>query len=84
MEGRPYFGSVYYENGIKYAGIYKTPGTPIQVYDTLQEIITGKVTKRPSAIQKSGSDIQNNNPNLNIPGTIQWNLDNDYTKKLSK
>lgn len=71
VNGKPYFGSVYYENGVRYAGVYKTPGTPIQIYDTLQESIAGKITTRPSAIKKSGSDIRSNNPILNIPGTIQ-------------
>lgn len=37
--GKPYYGYVYYDNGVKYAGPYQTPGTPIRVYDTLQESI---------------------------------------------
>ena len=67
--GRPYYGAVFYENGIRYAGYYKTVGTLIRVYDTLQESITAEVTTAPSAIEKSGTNINSNNPGLNIPGT---------------
>ena len=69
IQGRAYYGEVYYENGIPFAGRYKTAGTPIQVYATLQESIDGEVTTRPSAIQRSGTDVTNNDPRLNIPGT---------------
>ena len=69
VRGRAYYGEVYYENGIRFAGRYKTAGTPIQVFDTLLESIEGEVTTRPSAIQRSGTDITNNDPRLNIPGT---------------
>ena len=69
VQGRAYYGEVYYENGIPFAGRYKTAGTPIQVYATLQESIDGEVTTRPSAIQRSGTDVTNNDPRLNIPGT---------------
>lgn len=71
VNGRAYYGAVYYDNGIRYAGYYKTAGTPIQVYDTLQESINAQVTTPPSAIERSGTDIRSNNPNLNIPGTPQ-------------
>jgi len=71
VDGRAYYGAVYYENGIRYAGYYKTIGTPIRVYNTLQESITGEVTTVPSAIQRSGTDITSNDPTLNIPGTPQ-------------
>ena len=71
VDGRAYYGAVYYENGIRFAGYYKTIGTPIRVYDTLQESITAEVTTVPSAIQRSGTDITNNDPTLNIPGTPQ-------------
>lgn len=67
--GRPYYGAVFYENGIRYAGYYKTVGTLIRVYDTLQESITAEVTTAPSAIEKFGTDNNSNNPRLNIPGT---------------
>ena len=69
ISGRPYYGAVFYENTIRYAGFYKTAGTPIRVYDTLQESITAEVTTPPSAIEKFGTDNNSNNPRLNIPGT---------------
>ncbi len=67
--GKPYYGAIYYENGIKYAGWYETGGQPIQIYDTLQESIDARVTTPPSAIQRQGSDVSSNDPRLNIPGT---------------
>ena len=67
--GKPYYGAVYYDNGIKYAGWYATAGQPIQIYDTLQESIDAAVTTLPSAIQRQGSDVTSNDPRLNIPGT---------------
>ena len=69
VEGRAYYGSVFYKDGVRYAGIYETPGQLIQVYDTLQESIDAEVTTPPSAIQRSGTDVRSNNPRLNIPGT---------------
>ena len=77
VDGRSYYGAVFYENGLKYAGYYKTTGTQIRVYDTLQESITAKVTTTPSAIERSGTDITNNDPNLNIPGTPKYLTDNN-------
>jgi hypothetical protein len=71
INGRAYFGSVYYDQGVKFTGLYETIGDPIRVYDTLQESITSEVTTRPSAILKQGTDITNNNPRLNIPKTPQ-------------
>lgn len=68
-QGRAYYGAVYYENGLKYAGYYKTIGTPVRIYDTLQESITGEVTTPASAIQRSGTDVTSNDPRLNIPQT---------------
>ena len=67
--GKPYYGAIYYENGIKYAGWYETAGQLIQIYDTLQESIDAEVTTSPSAIQRQGSDVTSNDPRLNIPGT---------------
>jgi hypothetical protein len=69
VNGRPYYGSVYYDQGVRYAGFYETIGEPVQVYDTLQESITAQITTPPSAIERSGTDIGSNNPRLNIPGT---------------
>ena len=48
---------------------YQTVGELIQIYDTLQESIDARVTTPPSAIQRQGTDINSNNPRLNIPGT---------------
>ncbi len=67
--GRPYYGAVFYEDGIRYAGYYDTPGQKVQIYDTMQESIDAEVTTPPSAIQRQGTDINSNDPRLNIPGT---------------
>ena len=67
--GRPYYGQVFYKEGVRYAGVYETPGQLIQVYDTLQESINAEVTTPPSAILRQGTDIRSNNPRLNIPGS---------------
>ena len=69
VDGRADYGAVFYENGVKYAGYYKTVGIPTRVYDTLQESITAQVTTPASAIERSGTDVTNNDPRLNIPGT---------------
>jgi hypothetical protein len=71
VEGRAYYGAVYYDEGVPYAGYYKTTGPQTRVYATLQESITARVTTRPSAIQRSGTDVTSNDPRLNIPGTIE-------------
>ena len=71
VDGRAYYGAVYYDAGVSYAGYYKTAGTQVRVYTTLQESITSRVTTQPSAIQRSGTDIRSNDPRLNIPGTPQ-------------
>ena len=68
-DGRPYYGAVFYKEGVRYAGYYETAGQLIQVYDTLQESIDAQVTTSPSAIQRQGTDVNSNNPRLNIPGT---------------
>ncbi len=69
VDGRAYYGAVYYDEGIPYAGYYKTAGTQTRVYATLQESITSRVITPPSAIQRSGTDVRSNDPRLNIPGT---------------
>ena len=74
VNGRPYYGSVYYDRGIRYAGFYETVGEPVRVYDTLRESITTQVTTPPSAILRQGTDIRSNDPLLNIPGTVQSTL----------
>jgi hypothetical protein len=71
VDGRPYYGAVYYDQGVRFAGFYETVGDPVRVYDTLQESITAQVTTPASAIERSGTDITSNDPRLNIPGTPQ-------------
>ena len=68
-EGKPYYGAIFYENGVSYAGYYDTPGQKVQIYATLQESIDAQVTTPPSAIQRQGTDVNSNNSRLNIPGT---------------
>ena len=77
VNGRAYYGAVYYDNGIRYAGFYETIGEPVRVYDTLRESIIAQVTTPPSAILRQGTDIRSNNPLLNIPGTIQSTLNSN-------
>ena len=77
VDGRSYYGAIFYDNGLKYAGYYKTAGMQTRIYDTLQESITANVTTPPSAIQRSGTDITSNDPNLNIPGTPKYLTDNN-------
>ena len=69
IEGRAYYGEVFFKDGTPFAGRYETAGRLIQVYATLQESIDSEVTTTPSAIQRSGTDVNSNNPRLNIPGT---------------
>ena len=69
VNGRAYYGAVYIEGGLKFAGFFATVGEPVRVYDTLQESITGEVTTPPSAILRQGTDITANEPRLDIPDT---------------
>jgi hypothetical protein len=69
VDGRSYYGAVFYKGGIRYAGYFETAGQQIQVYDTLQESITAQVTTDPSAILRQGTDTNSNNQRLDIPGT---------------
>jgi hypothetical protein len=69
VNGKPYYGSVFSKDGQLYAGVYETVGKLIPVYATLQESIDGEVTTRPSAILRQGTDVTNNDPRLNLPGT---------------
>ena len=69
VDGRPYYGAVFYRDGVRYAGFYQTPGELVQVYNTLQESVDGVIVTRPSAIQRQGTDITSNDPRLNIPGS---------------
>ena len=69
VDGRAYYGAVFYQEGVRYAGYYQTPGQLVQVYDTLQESIDAQVITPTSAIIRQGTDIRSNDPRLNIPGT---------------
>ena len=69
VNGRAYYGAVYIEGGLKFAGFFATVGEPVRVYDTLQESITAEVTTPPSAILRQGTDITANEPRLDIPDT---------------
>ena len=77
VNGRAYYGAVYYNRGIRYAGFYETVGEPVQVYDTLRESIIAQVTTPPSAILRQGTDIRSNDPLLNIPETVQSTLNSN-------
>ena len=68
-DGKPYYGAVFYKDGVRYAGYYETTGVLVQIYDTMQESIDGMVTTPPSAIQRQGTDIASDDPNLDIPNT---------------
>ena len=68
-QGRPYYGAVFYQDGVRYAGWYETAGDLVQIYDTMQESIDAEVTTPPSAILRQGSDVSNNDRRLNLPGT---------------
>ena len=68
-EGKPYYGAVFYKDGIKYAVWYETPGKLVQIYNTMQESIDATITTPPSAILRQGSDVSSNDPKLDIPGT---------------
>ena len=69
--GKPYYGAVFYKDGVRYAGYYETAGVLIQIYDTLQESVDAQVTTPPSAIRRQGTDVSSQDPRLDIPGTPQ-------------
>ena len=69
VDGRAYYGAVFYKDGVRYAGYFETAGQLIQVYDTLQESIAAEVTTDPSAILRQGTDINSNGQRLDIPDT---------------
>ena len=48
VDGREYFGAVFYKDGIRYAGWYETPGRSVQIYDTMQESIDAEIDPLPS------------------------------------
>tara|TARA_B100000085_G_scaffold4802_3_gene4356 strand:+ start:16 stop:4689 length:4674 start_codon:yes stop_codon:yes gene_type:complete len=69
VDGRAYYGAVFYKDGVRFAGYYETAGQLVQVYDTLQESIDATVTTPASAIERSGTDVTSNDPRLDIPNT---------------
>ena len=69
VDGRAYYGTIFFENDLKYAGLYETIGQKIRVYDTLQDSIDAMDRSEPSAIQRSGTDVSSNDPRLDIPNT---------------
>jgi len=69
VDGRAYYGAVFFDNDIKYAGMYETIGQKIRVYDTMQDSIDAMDRSDPSAIQRSGTDVSSNDPRLDIPNT---------------
>lgn len=71
INGRAYYGQVFFKNGFKYAGVYETAGELVQVYNTLAESISGQVTTPASAIPRQGTDVRDNLSQLNIPNTPQ-------------
>ncbi len=71
-DGRPYYGAVFYKDNVKYAGYYETAGKLIPIYDTLQESIDAEITTPPSAIQRQGTDVNSNDPKLDIPDTPEY------------
>ena len=68
-DGRPYYGAVFYEDGIRYAGYYDTPGQKVQIYDTLQESIDAEVTHHHLQFRDRVRTLTVTTPRLNIPGT---------------
>ena len=69
VDGRAYYGAVFFKNDIKYAGLYETAGQLIRIYDTLQDSVDAQSTTDPSAIQRQGTDVSSNDPRLNLPNT---------------
>ena len=41
VDGKAYYGNIYFSDGVKYAGTQQTGGTTTRVYDTIQESVTG-------------------------------------------
>ena len=69
VNGKPYYGQVFAKDGNLFAGISETIGQLVPVYATLQESILNRQTIEPSAILRSGTETNSNNPTLNIPNT---------------
>ena len=69
VNGKPYYGQVFAKDGNLYAGISETIGELVPVYATLQESILNRQTIEPSAILRTGTETNSNDPTLNIPNT---------------
>jgi len=69
VNGKPYYGQVFAKDGNLYAGISETIGQLVPVYATLQESILNRQTIEPSAILRTGTETNSNDPTLNIPNT---------------
>ena len=69
VNGKPYYGQVFAKDGNLYAGISETIGQLVPVYATLQESILNRQTIEPSAILRTGTETNRNDPTLNIPNT---------------
>ena len=41
VDGKAYYGNVYFADGVKYAGTRQTRATTVRVYDTIQESVSG-------------------------------------------
>ena len=41
VDGKAYYGNVYFTEGVKYAGTRQTGGAVVRVYDTIQDSVTG-------------------------------------------
>ena len=41
VDGKAYYGNVYFAEGVKYAGTRQTGGAVVRVYDTIQESVAG-------------------------------------------
>ena len=41
VDGKAYYGNIFFSDGVKYAGIRQTGGAVVRVYDTIQESVTG-------------------------------------------
>ena len=59
---------VFYKDGVRFAGYYETPGDLVQ-----DMILCGKsmelLLQNHRQFERQGTNIQSNDPRLNIPGT---------------
>ena len=69
VNGKPYYGQVFAKDGNLYAGISETIGELVPVYATLQESILNRQVIEPSAILRTGTETNSNDPTLDIPNT---------------